>query len=130
MSPPEAKPPDLGYDRTRMSADRTLMSWIRTSVSMIGFGFTIYKFFMYLQESNVLLEKLPMYEPRNLGLLMVGLGTLLLMLAILEHFVYLRSLSKRAGQPFRVSTATIASLLITLLGVLALLNLLFKIGPI
>jgi putative membrane protein len=28
-----------------MSADRTLMSVVRTSLSLIGFGFTIYQFF-------------------------------------------------------------------------------------
>jgi putative membrane protein len=130
VGPSADKPYDLGYDRTRISADRTLMAWIRTSVSMISFGFTIYKFFMYLQESNVLSEKLPMYGPRNLGLGLVGLGTFLMMLAILEHFLYQRSLSKRMGQPFRLSTALIASLLITLIGLLALLNLLFNVGPI
>ncbi|TIU04855.1 MAG: DUF202 domain-containing protein, partial [Mesorhizobium sp.] len=27
--------------RTRLSVERTLMSWVRTSVSLIGFGFTI-----------------------------------------------------------------------------------------
>ncbi|MGA9140832.1 MAG: DUF202 domain-containing protein [Methanocella sp.] len=129
MSQSADKPYDLGYDRTRMSADRTLMSWIRTSVSMISFGFTIYKFFMYLQESNILSEKLPMYGPRNLGLGLVGFGTFMLALAIAEHFLYLRSLSKRTGQPFHLSTATIASLLITLFGLLALINLLFNIGP-
>ena len=130
MSPPEAKPPDLGYDRTRMAADRTLMAWIRTSVSMISFGFTIYKFFMYLRESDVLSPQLPLYGPRNLGLGLVGLGTILLMLAILEHFLYQRSLSKLTGQPFRLSTALVASLIITLLGLLALVNLLFNVGPI
>ena len=28
------------------------MAWIRTSLSMISFGFTIYKFFQYLRESG------------------------------------------------------------------------------
>ena len=129
MGPPEAKSPDLGYDRTRMSADRTLMAWIRTSVSMISFGFTIYKFFIYLQESDVLSGQLPMYGPRNLGLGLVGLGTFLLALAIVEHFLYLRTLSRRTGQPLRLSTATVASVLIAVLGLLALANLLFNVGP-
>ncbi len=31
--------------RTRLSFDRTLMSWIRTATAMIGFGFTIVQFF-------------------------------------------------------------------------------------
>ena len=35
----------LGTKRTRLAYDRTLMAWIRTSVSLISFGFTIYKFF-------------------------------------------------------------------------------------
>jgi putative membrane protein len=129
LGPPEHKQPDLGYDRTLMAADRTLMAWIRTSVSMISFGFTIYKFFIYLQESGFVSGQLPMYGPRNLGLGLVGLGTFLLALAILEHFTYQRSLSRRTGQPFRVSTALVASLLITLIGVLALLNLLYHMGP-
>lgn len=35
---------DLGGMRTIMAADRTLMAWLRTSLSMLSFGFTIYKF--------------------------------------------------------------------------------------
>jgi len=34
-----------GWIRTRLSVERTLMSWVRTSVSLIGFGFTIVQFF-------------------------------------------------------------------------------------
>jgi putative membrane protein len=34
---------DLAVDRTVMAAGRTLMAWVRTALSMISFGFTIYK---------------------------------------------------------------------------------------
>ena len=37
----------LAVDRTRLAYERTLMAWIRTAVSMITFGFTIYKFFQF-----------------------------------------------------------------------------------
>jgi putative membrane protein len=30
--------------RTRLSLERTLMSWVRTSTALIGFGFTIFQF--------------------------------------------------------------------------------------
>ena len=37
--------------RTRASVERTLLSWIRTAVSLIGFGFAIVQFFQRVQES-------------------------------------------------------------------------------
>ena len=122
--------PDLGYQRTRLAADRTLMAWIRTSVSMISFGFTIYKFFMYLRESEVLVGTLPMHGPRNLGLLLVGLGTLLLAMAIVEYLLYQRWLSREMHVKFPLSTALLAAVLISLIGILALANLLYNVGPI
>ena len=36
--------------RTRASLERTMMSWIRTAVSLIGFGFTIVQFFERMQD--------------------------------------------------------------------------------
>ena len=35
----------FGWLRTRLSVERTMMSWIRTAVSLIGFGFAIVQFF-------------------------------------------------------------------------------------
>ena len=35
---------ELARERTRQAADRTLMAWIRTSLSLIGFGFGIAKY--------------------------------------------------------------------------------------
>jgi len=31
--------------RTRLALERTAMAWIRTSIALIGFGFTIVHFF-------------------------------------------------------------------------------------
>jgi putative membrane protein len=129
MSTPAASPPDLGYQRTRLAADRTLMAWIRTAVSMISFGFTIFKFFIYLQESNVLSGRLPLYGPRNLGLGLVGLGTFLLSMAIFEYLMYQRWLSREMNQKFPLSTTLIAALIISLIGILALINLIYNVGP-
>ena len=37
----------LSMQRTRNSAERTPMAWVRTSLSMITLGFTAYKFLEY-----------------------------------------------------------------------------------
>ena len=49
---PSMLPSDLGEIRTIMAADRTLMAWIRTSLSMLSFGFTIYKFLQAIDKSS------------------------------------------------------------------------------
>ncbi len=124
------RPVDLGYERTRLAADRTLMAWIRTSVSMISFGFSIYKFFQYLLESNLTAGHLQHAAPRNFGIALVGMGMVLLIIAVLEYFLFLRNLSQRTGEKFTISTALIAAILLSAVGVLVMINLLFRAGPI
>ena len=36
--------------RTRLALERTIMAWVRTAVSLIGFGFAIVQFFDRLQQ--------------------------------------------------------------------------------
>lgn len=40
----------LALERTIMSADRTMLSGVRTSMAFIGFGFTIFSILKYTQE--------------------------------------------------------------------------------
>jgi putative membrane protein len=96
---------------------------------MISFGFTIYKFFQYLHESNAISPGMHIYGPRSLGEVLVIMGTLLMGFAIIEYVLYQRLLSRQMGQKFPVSTTLIGALLMTVLGFLALANLLFRIGP-
>ena len=36
--------------RTRLSVERTMMSWVRTATGLIGFGFAIVQFFDRMQQ--------------------------------------------------------------------------------
>jgi len=118
---------DVALERTRMAAERTLMAWVRTTLSMISFGFTIFKFFEYLRETGAPARWHP-GMPQNLGRFLVVLGTGMLALAVIQHWVFLKRLKERPGKKMPVSLAMIAALLITLMGFLALANLLFRIG--
>jgi putative membrane protein len=118
---------DVALDRTRMAAERTLMAWVRTTLSMISFGFTIFKFFQYLQQAATATRWHPQM-PKNLGLFLVILGTGLLCLAIVQHWVFLRRLKDMSGKKMPISLALVAAFFITLMGFFALANLLFRIG--
>ena len=79
---------NLSFDRTRMAAERTLMAWVRTALSMISFGFTIYKFLQAMQEQRRLLS-VKSDTPRNLCLSLIGIGIFALMLTVMSHGKYL-----------------------------------------
>lgn len=118
---------DLAFERSRLASERTLMAWIRTSLSMISFGFSIYKFFQYLGESASAIG--PRQGPLNLGRAMVVLGVLLLVPAIIQHWQFLRRLSERSHRTFPPSLALITAGLIQLIGIFALLSLFLRLGP-
>ena len=84
---------DLAVQRTVIAAERTLMAWIRTAISMIGFGFSIYKFFQYQAEGTARGASGTRRRPRNLGMTLVALGTLALSAAAWQH----RNLLKEIG---------------------------------
>jgi putative membrane protein len=44
---------ELARERNREAAERTLMAWIRTALSLIGFGFGIGKLDAYLQGAGL-----------------------------------------------------------------------------
>ena len=71
--------------RTRASVERTLMSWIRTAVSLIGFGFTIVQFFERMQELPGVNLALHPTAPRYLGLALIACGILALVVSIWQY---------------------------------------------
>jgi putative membrane protein len=116
----------LAVDRTRLAHERTLMAWVRTSTSLISFGFTIYKFFQYLRENQQGAAADTLIGPRGFALLMIGIGLTALILATVEHRRSLRALRTEYGALVPYSIATIIGALIGLLGVLGLLAVAFR----
>ena len=120
-----------------MSADRTLMSVIRTSLSLISFGFTIYQFFNKLRDSGVLKGVAP---TRNFGTSLVLLGIGMLILGIIYHVMFMldlrteRDAMKVAGlvhaqSQFPVSLTLLVALVLLMVGVIAAVSMLLQIGP-
>jgi putative membrane protein len=128
MSDPELKTTDiLALDRTRLAAERTLMAWVRTALSMIGFGFTIYKFLQVVQAQSTLPVLRPQ-APRNVGLTLVGIGTFAVIIACVQHWQYIKKL--RPDQPYKPWDLTfIVACMIALLGLLMFGSIILRAGP-
>ena len=85
----------LAAERTMMAADRSLMAWVRTGLSMISFGFTIYKVLEGFRASNA--EVVMTISPRAAGLFLIGLGTLSIAMGTIEYWTRLQE-ARACGQ--------------------------------
>jgi len=128
MSDTELKTIDiLALDRTRMAAERTLMAWVRTALSMISFGFTIYKFLQVLQEQSTL-PVVRRQTPRDVGLTLIGIGTFAVIIASVQHWKYISKL--RPDQPYKPWDLTfIVACFIGFLGLLMIVSIILRAGP-
>src|SRR5208283_2994485 len=75
----------FGWIRTRLSVERTMMSWQRTAVALIGFGFAIVQYFSHLQQIP---GTRPAYLPRApeyLGLALISCGILALVISLWQY---------------------------------------------
>jgi putative membrane protein len=82
----------FGWIRTRLSLERTLMSWVRTGTALIGFGFTIVQFFQRLQGMEDVAPALRPQAPRQLGLALIGAGVLALVISGWQYWQLVRYL--------------------------------------
>jgi putative membrane protein len=118
----------LALERTRMAADRTLMGWIRTALSMIGFGFTIYKFLESIQAREAVSATMRQHAPRTVGLTLISVGLFSLVIACIQHWKYAKKL--KSDEPYRTwDLAFVVAALIGLLGLAMLVSMILRVGP-
>jgi len=117
---------ELARERNREAAERTLMAWIRTALSLIGFGFGIGKIDEYLAGAGLHTRfELP-HSSLIFGASFIVLGVLGLVAAIVQHGRVLKRLSQPdfAYNAMRPIAMTVAALLI-LIGVFGLVAILW-----
>ena len=113
------------------------MAVIRTALSLIGFGFTIFQFFQRLKEQDVISRA---GAPRNFGSALVLLGILMLVFGILYHVQFmlglrhLRESMREEGlihgeSIFPVSLTLLTALILLAIGIAAIMSMAFHVGP-
>ena len=75
----------FSWIRTRLSLERTLMSWVRTAIALIGFGFTIVQFFERLDTMKDVTPALFPDTPRYFGLALIGTGVAALAISVWQY---------------------------------------------
>jgi putative membrane protein len=118
----------LAVERTLLAHENTLLGWIRTAISLIGFGFSIQQFFRVARANEP--ADLRLIGPQEFGLLMMVTGLAALILAVLQNRFDLKALRLRyppqAGYPAIPSLARYLAALIALLGIIALLSMILR----
>ena len=124
----------FAWIRTQLGLQRTLMAAVRTSVSLIGFGFTVAQFFQRLQgNAEPGTRHMNPETPRNFGLVLIGAGVISLAIFIWQYHAaskYLRSgqFSVIAGNGKQVSHAStnLTAYAVMLIGVAAFISIFLR----
>jgi putative membrane protein len=116
-----ADPPAPNDPRVRLAAERTLLAWVRTGLSLMGFGFVVARFGLFLRELAAVRPDLPHSQGATsqwVGVVLVLLGTSALVYAAAEH----RSTTARIarGEPLAAGRDWAGIVLAGLLAVLGL----------
>lgn len=108
----------LAAERTRLAYGRTLLGWIRTSVALITFGFSIYQFFRMTRKE--LIETEHLIGPREFGMMMIVVGLISLVIATFAHRGAMRRL-KTEYPDLQDSPEPLLAFMVAALGILGLL---------
>lgn len=114
----------LSYERTFLAHERTLMAWVRTSSSLITFGFSLYKFFEMERGLGKEVAVAQLIGPREFSLMLIIIGVVALVLATVEHRRQVHLL-KAEYVSIPVSTAGVVAGLISLIGLVAVIAVIF-----
>jgi len=125
---------NFSWVRTRLSVERTMMSWQRTATALIGFGFAIVQYFNHLQQIPGARPAYLPTAPEYLGMALISCCILALVISLWQYFWTLRYMW---GEPFTPiagmkregmqSPVTAIAILLIGIGVFAFFAVLFRL---
>jgi uncharacterized membrane protein YidH (DUF202 family) len=109
----EEKESKRGHNRrVHMANERTFLAWIRTSVAVMAFGFVVEKFSLFVKQMAYYMGKEASPPPPGysslIGILLVGLGMLMGVLAFIRYKKVERQIDEDTYAPSPVLSVLLA----------------------
>ena len=100
--------------RVYFAAERTLLAWLRTGLGLMGVGFAVARFGLFLREIQA--SQPQAAHPTGLslwsGVALVTLGVIVNVYAAVRHVQLVRQLAKGTWQPGKTSAGAVALALV------------------
>src|SRR5665213_531406 len=107
--------------RTYFAAERTFLAWIRTGLGLMGIGFAVARFGLFLRQLQATQAKMPAHTTGWSvwsGVALVALGVIVNISAVIRHFQVVRELSSGTWVPGKVSTnAVVLAVVLACVGI-------------
>ncbi|MFZ0184422.1 MAG: DUF202 domain-containing protein [Nitrosotalea sp.] len=123
----EDKKPD--HSTQHFANERTFLAWLRTCIALMGLGFVVARFSLFLREFSIITKNqtIPTNLPTQssstiLGMSMIGLGILLIIYALINYLKAQKDIEVGRYIP-RHSIMYIASIGLVIFGVIVLVYL-------
>jgi putative membrane protein len=117
MPAPITPSPDL---RDLLAAERTFLAWIRTGLALMGFGFVVARFGLFLQQLQLVqhASAAPTYGfSLWFGTALIAVGVVVFVLSAWQHVRLVQELNRGGPVPSRPSTEAVAiALFLALVG--------------
>jgi putative membrane protein len=124
--------PEEGKISDRLANERTFLAWIRTSVGLMGFGFVVVKFSIFVKQISIDMGRpVPVTSHGYSSTMGIGLVAFGAIIGILSFCRY-RKIEKQISDPEYTPSGILINLLaaaILVIGILLVVYLLASLGP-
>ena len=121
------KPASTANPSDHLANERTFLAWIRTSIAIMGFGFVVVKFALFIKQISLVLTTRQTVLPgkgysTQIGVLLVAVGAFMAMYSYLRYRTTEKQLINKAYKP-SVLPALILTIGIVIVGTLLVIYL-------